>query len=353
MLVIRSMIRLGSFRRASAQAHASRRGFTLAELVVALLLFSLVGGGILTIVMRQQRFYRSTAEIIKQQGQLRQGGSVLPLDLRMVSTSDTLVNSGGTAFNADFYSRNDWSLEFRRTFGSSLICAKRTATAVDTIIVYPKSLDAVAAVSSWGIPPVEGDSILILDDWTTVGPGDDRWRAYEIKSVTPVTGIKGCPWKGKTAGDNTPLLALADTVRPSYEIALTNGNLSPTVIVGAPVRVFRRVRYEIYQAGDQQWYLGYSDCLKTYDTWNQCSEVTPVSGPYQPYTGISTENGIVFAYYDAAGNELASTDQSRLISRVNVLMRSQTQNLVTRTGAGAGEHYRDSLMFSIGIRNRR
>jgi prepilin-type N-terminal cleavage/methylation domain-containing protein len=348
-------------RRRSMRAHsarrglprAKRRGFTLAELVVALLLFSLVGGGILTVVMRQQRFYRSTAEIIQQQGQLRQGANVLPLDLRMVSTSDTLVNEPGTANNADIYERTDWSLEFRRTFGSSLICAMRTGTNVDTIMLYPKALDDSTVVSSWGIPPVEGDSLVILDDWTMVGPGDDRWRGYEVKSVTPVKGNKGCPWK--TAGDNRPLLAAGDTVRFSYEIALggDNPDLSGSIIIGAPIRVFRRVRYEIYQAGDTAWYLGYSDCLKTYGTWNGCSEVTPVAGPYRPYTGVPSENGIVFRYYQTNGTELASTDASRLISRVDVLMRTQTQNLVTRSGSAPTERYSDSLLFSIGIRNRR
>jgi hypothetical protein len=238
----------------------------------------------------------------------------------------------------------------------------RTAGTTDTIMLYPKALDDVAAVSSWGLAPVEGDSILVLDDWTTVGPGDDRWRAYEVKSVTAVKGIKGCPWKGKTAGDNTPLLALSDTVRLSYEIALaTNTNIGNpsmagqpvTIIVGAPVRFFRRVRYEIYQAPDTAWYLGYSDCLKTYGTWNGCSEVTPVAGPYRPYTGVASENGIVFRYYNATGAELAPTDPSRLVSRIEVLMRAQTQNLVSRTGSTPTEKYSDSLLFSIGIRNRR
>jgi prepilin-type N-terminal cleavage/methylation domain-containing protein len=341
---------------------AQRRGFTLAELVVALLLFSLIGGTIMTFVMRQQRFYRSTADIIQLQGQLRQGASLLPLDLRMVSTSDTLVNSAATRFNADIYSKNDWSIEFRRGFGSSLICARRTTAPLDTLTLYPKATDSTAALSSWGIAPAVGDSVLILDERSLLGQGDDRWVAYEVRALTPVTGIRGCPWKGQiadldpvTAGnqpDLSPLLYPADTVRQSFKLALDRA-VPTTVMVGAPVRFFRRVRYEIYQAGDQQWYLGYSDCLRTYGTWNDCSEVTPVSGPYAPYTGATSENGIVLAYYDSLGNPLASTAQARLISRVDLVIRGQTSRNVTRTGAGAGEVYRDSLVLSVGIRNRR
>ncbi|MDQ3950382.1 MAG: hypothetical protein M3282_08545 [Gemmatimonadota bacterium] len=342
-------------------ARTPRRGFTLGEMVVALLLFSLVGGAILTLVMRQQRFYRSTAEIIKLQGQLRQGASVLPLDLRTISTSDTLVNdqvvSPGTKYNADIYSRNDWSIEFRRVFGSSMICAKRAAAPLDTITLFPKATNTIDALSSWGIPPVEGDSILILDERSLVGEGDDRWVAYEVKAVAPVVGAKGCPWKvfpPSVPVDSTPLLYVADTVRQSYKVAISPALAANSkIMVGAPVRFFRRVRYEIYQAPDQQWYLGFSDCLRTYDTWNKCSDVTPVSGPYRPYTGITSDNGLVFLYYDSLGNALDAAAQSRRISRVQIIMRGQTGTTVTRTGAGAGEHYRDSLVLSIGIRNRR
>jgi Prokaryotic N-terminal methylation motif len=339
-------------RRTAPRLRAARRGFTLAEMAVAFLLFSIVGGGILTLVMRQQRFYRSTAEIIKVQGQLRQGASVLPLDLRGISTADTLVNdtvtAPGTMFNADIYSMSDWRIEFRRVFGSSLICARRTVAPLDTVTLVPKATGTIDALSSWGIPPTVGDSVLILDERSLVGEGDDRWVAYEVQGLTPVTGPNGCPWK--VAGDQSPLLQVADTGRASYKLVLDRP-LGKNVMVGAPVRFFRRVRYEIYVAPDQQWYLGYSDCLKTYEF--ECSEVTPVAGPYLPFTGIASENGVVFSYYDANGNVLDAAAEPRLVSRIDVVMRAQTANTVTRTGAGAGDYYRDSVMLSIGIRNRR
>ena len=336
-------------RRATSPARTRRSGFTLAELVVALMLFGMIGGAILSVVMRQQRFYRSSADIIRLQGQLRQGTSILPADLRAISTSDTLVNSAATRFNGDIYGRGDWFLEFRRTFGSSLICAKRPAAPLDTIWLYPKSTGAIAALTSWTNTPQTGDSVLVLDDWTMLGPGDDRWQAYEVLDVTPVTGAKGCPWKGQTAGDSTSAMFLSDTGRTSYKVTLKTP-LSKTILVGAPVRFFRRARYELYQAPDTLWYLGYSDCLRTYAT--ECSDVTPVAGPYRPYTGVASENGLVFAYYDSLGNALDATAESRRVARIDVLMRSQIEN-VTRTGAGSGSTYADSTLFSIAVRNRR
>jgi type II secretory pathway pseudopilin PulG len=334
-------------------------GFTLGELVVALMLFSLVGGSILTLVMRQQRFYRSTAEVIKLQDQLRLGASVLPLDLRTISTSDTTVNSAATKYAADIYQKSNGMVEFRRVFGSSLICALRP-TAPSEVTLYPKSTQSAVALSSWGITPVVGDSLLILDEGKLIGAGDDKWRAYEVRAVSPVTGNKGCPWKVAdadpvTAGlqpDSTPLLFAADTVRQSYRIGLDSA-FKPTMLVGAPVRLFRRVRYEVYQAGDRQWYLGYSDCLRTYTTASRCSDVTPLSGPYLPYTGVASQSGLVFAYYDSLGNVLQPTDESRRVARIEVVMRSATANRVARTGSGPSEQYRDSLVLSIGIRNRR
>ncbi|MFN2563885.1 MAG: type II secretion system protein J [Gemmatimonadaceae bacterium] len=328
----------------------SRRGFTLAEMVLAFLLFSLVGGTILTLVMRQQRFYRGAADVIRVHAQLRQGASVLPLDLRSVSTSDTLVNtSAGTKYNADIYAKADWMVEFRRTFGTSVLCRIRAA-ARDTIFLVPKTLVSEAAITTWGADPAVGDSLLILDEGKLLGAGDDRWRAYKVKAITTVTGTSGCPFNADSTTRH--LLTVADTSRPSYKITLDRA-LETTFAAPTPVRVFRRVRYEVYEAGDRQWYLGYSDCLDTYTTASKCSVITPVSGPYLPYTGVAKENGLTFAYYDSLGNLLATTAESRRVARIGVVMRTETEHAVSRTGADMGEKYRDTVVLTIGIRNRR
>src|SRR3712207_3963822 len=220
----------------------ARRGFTLAELVVALLLFSIVGGGILTLMMRQQRFYRSTADIIQLQGQLRQGGSVVPLDLRGMSTSDTtangIVNGRAANYNADVYAKTNQSIDFRRVFGSSMLCAKLPATP-STIVIYPNTLDSTLVLTTWAATPQLGDSLLILDEGKMISTIDDRWRVYEVRSMATGKGNKGCPWKlaatSAAPADSSPLLYASDTVRVSYRIGLDRA-IATGVQIGAPLR---------------------------------------------------------------------------------------------------------------------
>src|SRR2546425_12423247 len=97
----------------TVQAVPSRRaGFTLIELLIAMGLMSLVGGAIVSLLLRQQRFYNSTTELIQTRQQIRQAAAMLPSDLRGISSA------GG-----DISVMTDSALEFRSVFGSSVVCA--------------------------------------------------------------------------------------------------------------------------------------------------------------------------------------------------------------------------------------
>src|SRR5215211_6321313 len=70
-----------------------RRGMTLIEIMISLVLLGIVSGVIMRVVMRQQRFYQGVNQIMLQRGQLRQATSVVPVDLRSLSSvgNDILV----------------------------------------------------------------------------------------------------------------------------------------------------------------------------------------------------------------------------------------------------------------------
>src|SRR3989442_15868215 len=97
----------------TVQAVPSRRaGFTLIELLIAMGLMSLVGGAIVSLLLRQQRFYNSTTELIQTRQQIRQAAAMLPSDLRGLSS----VGGG-------LYALSDSGLEVRSVFGRSVGCA--------------------------------------------------------------------------------------------------------------------------------------------------------------------------------------------------------------------------------------
>jgi prepilin-type N-terminal cleavage/methylation domain-containing protein len=321
---------------------AARRGFTLAEMMLALVLFALVAGAMLTIVMRQQRFYRGAVDIVQTRSQMRQAAALLPLDLRGISTNDTLINAAANRWDADIYDRSDTSITFRQVRGSSVLCGKRTAAPYDTVLLAPTGTSGV--LSSWIDPPTTGDSIMIFDEGMNPGADDDRWRPYNIKSVTAVKGILGC---GFGAGN---LLAVADTTSNSYKVVLDVQH-SVTIQVNAPVRIFRKAKYSLYQASDNNWYLGYQDCNPSVYTPSSCSAMAPVAGPYRPASNSAGQSGLQFVYYDSTGSVL-SGGQARKITRIDVILRGETKGAVDLTGYGGNMTTRkDTVPISIGIRN--
>ena len=77
-----------------------RAGFTIIELLISMTLMSLVAGAIVKLLLRQERFYNSTTDLIQTRQQIRQAAAMLPADLRGISSV------GG-----DIYTMSDSALE--------------------------------------------------------------------------------------------------------------------------------------------------------------------------------------------------------------------------------------------------
>ena len=88
-----------------------RRGLSLVEIMVALTLLGIVSGVIMRVVMRQQRFYQGVNQIVVQRSQLRQATSVLPIDLRALSSVGN-----------DIALATDSSIWFNMTVGTGVVC---------------------------------------------------------------------------------------------------------------------------------------------------------------------------------------------------------------------------------------
>jgi hypothetical protein len=119
-----------------------------------------------------------------------------------------------------------------------------------------------------------------------------------------------------------------------------------TVAVGAGMRFFRRVHYRIYKETDNQWYIGFFDCIV--GRVPVCIPTQPIAGPFQAYA-VNGTSGMQFAYYDSLGAVTANPLQ---VARISLVVRGQAASLMNLSGAG-GTVFRDSLRIEVGLRNRR
>jgi len=308
-------------------APSRRAGFTLIELVIAMVLMSLVGGAIVKLLLRQQRFYNSTTDLIQTRQQLRQAAAMLPSDFRGISS-----------IGGDIYFMTDSALEFRSVFGSSVVCANIGGK----LSTVPRTLAKGSNMTTWVRTPVVGDSLAVYNDGLTLAVADDNWLRYQITAMPPVTTnvANGCPTTtGLTqAGD-------ISVSNPSSQLTLSPA-AAATITVGAAIRFFRRVHYRIYRETDNQWYLGFFDCL--FGRVPVCNTTQPIAGPFQPYANNAT-SGVQFAYYDSTGAVTANPLQ---VARISLVVRGQSAGLVNLAGAG-GTAFHDSLRIEVGLRNRK
>ena len=316
--------------------HGPRAGFTLIEFMIALVLFAIVGGAMVGLLTRQQRFYRTAHEMLERRAQLRHSGTLLPTDLR------TVFPAGG-----DVYAWRDTMVEFRQVLGSGVACRVFPAAGMNQQVgLPPLTLSRASVLSSWLGAPAVGDSVLIYDEGSFVGNSDDTWRAYGIAAVTTTTGAAAC--------NVTFTPGAADLAANAYVLTLSlapSGTAMPvSVVEGAPVRIFRRALYSFFQqASDSRWYLGYSDCLD--GRVPVCTPRTAVAGPYRPYSATAGQSGMVLTYRDEAGVALVpGVDLVNRIARIDVVTRTATTP--TAGDGGQTSEFRDSLRTSIGLRNR-
>src|SRR3954468_21070675 len=151
-------------------------GFTLTEVMVALVLLGLVMGAMMTVLVRQQKFYSSANELMDTRSQVRQAIAMLPSELRSLSVADL---RNGT----DIYFTSDKAIEFKTIIGSAIVCKKTSTT---KLTIPPVDVAKGTALTVWNAAPVAGDSMLVFDDSASVGSDDDHWEVYKIESVQTV-----------------------------------------------------------------------------------------------------------------------------------------------------------------------
>ncbi|WP_411279413.1 type II secretion system protein J [Gemmatimonas sp.] len=296
-----------------------RRGFTIIEMLVTMTILSVIGIIVSRLMLGQQRFYQRTNEQMGMRRELRSAMSLVPADLRSISSS------GGDLTNFDAS-----SLTFRAVLGASIACARPSNTTLD----LPPLNMARNTVTSWYATPQAGDTVWAFNDSLSRGAEDDVWVPLRITGVSQSVGL--CPLSPFTD-------AVLDLAKPRFRVTLSS-SLPDSIKVGSALRFTRSARYQLTAQSSGRYYLTRSEYLG--GAWQGN---TPVSGPYEAPSGPN--GGIRFTYFDSLGLAVTNPALGRNVARIDMILRAKGANSSGGVGSSSTRNT-DSLAFRIALRNR-
>jgi prepilin-type N-terminal cleavage/methylation domain-containing protein len=286
----------------------TRRGFTLVELLIALVILGIVSAGLYRVLVNNQRLYQAQTQRIDLQQNIRAAVTVLPADLREIDATD-----------GDIKAMSATSITIRAMRYLAIVCSAPVLGGVTTNVGL-----IVRRAPFWGVRGINTstDSLLIYYEGVESTRKDDDWA---LARPTIVNAGVNCP-------DGRPGVAVTVSFANLGGGGLANA--AGAILNGAPVRGFETVTYQLYAVGTD-WYIG----------------MKAGSNSLQPLVGPVLSNGLRFAYYDSTG--VVTTDSSR-VARIDITVRGQTAQLV-RTGGTSGALARavDSVTTSVALRNNR
>lgn len=312
--------RPGLHRR--SERRERRLGFTLLELAIVLGILGVMGSAIGLTLLRQQRFYRGTEELVGARQGVRDAIEILSADIRGMSIADTARLLADSA------------LEIFASVGSSVVCQIAGSEIGLPAGASPRRNTLTALVTQ----PDTGDLALFLRDSADAGT---LWERHRIAAFSARSKATTCPPSTGFAADNV------DATGTAFVVALSD-SLSYHVHRGAPVRFIRRGRYSLYRSSDGSWYLGYRRCNALGPS--VCGAIQPLSGPYRAYSSNPRSTGLLFEFFDASGIRLPPGSSSLGLARVDVTARSENRQGILVEGRSWMPA--DSATVSIAVRNR-
>jgi prepilin-type N-terminal cleavage/methylation domain-containing protein len=289
---------------------AGRRGLTLIELMVALVLVLAVTGVTYALLNQNQRVSRSQVEHAGLQDVVRSGALVVASELKEIGYDSIPVEAGlGTeaAVSPDLLVMMPGRMEYKAMRGIGFTCTAPTPGQVrlrrGTVlgIRQPEAGDSLTA-------HVEGDSITGADDaWVHAG----------------ITGVSAA-----LCNDGSPAVALA------VAFAGAVGAAAPArMAVGGPVHFFEVMELRYYRSIGKSW-LGTRSITAG-------GVIEPLLGPLADSTG--TDRGLTFLYLDRNGTVTTVPNDVREIAWT---LKGVTDGAVRTSGPSLAI---DSLTLSTSV----
>jgi prepilin-type N-terminal cleavage/methylation domain-containing protein len=270
-----------------------RPGFTMIEVIVALVVGMLVLTSVVQLLIVQGRGYRKQREQVDVRETAREGTELLSWDLRQAAVAGSPFAVMGA--NA---------VTLRSFRGLGTVCGKH------------------ALLARYGLWKTGGNIQATVDDTALVYQiGRGQWNKLKITAVgTPAAmGVTGCAWPGARPPDIVVEFAVTATTDTSY------------IKVGAPFRSFRRVQYAEFQQNNRWWLGRKVGAAAAYDL---------LTGPLL----APASNGLAFTYYDTLG---AGTADPAAVGSVTYTLRTES---FKNTVGSSSPYQHDSVTTKVAIR---
>jgi prepilin-type N-terminal cleavage/methylation domain-containing protein len=284
------------------------RGFTLVELMMALVLVLAVAAVTYALLVQNQRVSRSQVEHAGLQDNVRAGALVVANELREIGYDSIPPDAGlgaGASASPDLLVMRPGRLEYKAMRGIGFTCVLPGS---GQLRLHRGTLLGLRQ-------PEVGDSVTAHVEGDLATGADDAWVHAGITAI----GSGVCD-------DGSPALALT--------VAFAGAAAPSGMVVGGPVRFFEVMELRYYQSGGKSW-LG----LRSVSAGGV---IEPMLGPLADST--AAERGLTFTYLDRNG---AATAVPNEVREVAWTLKGVTDGAVRN--AGASLPLRDSLTLSTSV----
>lgn len=296
-----------------------RGGFTLVELLIALILLGIISTAIYQVLATNQRTYLAQTQRIDMQQNIRAGAAILPGEFRTLDAAD-----------GDISAMSATAITIRAMRKLGFLCVPPNLGGGLGNNIFTARVSPAYGGGAF----VANDSVLVYWEGNPNTRSDDSWVPGQVKNVNAVNAA-GCPDAGTPGAPHPGYVVTLNPpwptgIEPFSGVAFNTPN---AITNGSPVYGFQTVQYSLFQWTDGRWYVGQSV---------QGGTTQPLVGP------LTGSNGLTFTYYDANGAVTATRTQ---VAQIEIVLRAETVSQIRPAYTNAPAYQVDSVDTRVALRN--